>query len=62
MKMNGRQLLLTNFLLGQFCFAFGQAAEIPLVKYENKHIFLRLAINNKSDSVLFYFDSGATAT
>ncbi len=62
MKMNLKHLFFTTLLLGQFCFAFGQVAQIPFVKYANTNIILQLTINNKADSVLFYFDSGATAT
>src|ERR1700761_4622784 len=62
MKRPLKHFLFTSLLLSQFRFASGQIAQIPFVKYANTNIFLQLTINNTADSVLFYFDSGATAT
>lgn len=52
-------------VLISFCtcsLTYGQVAKIPFELYENKFVFIKLSLNNSSDSLNFYFDTGAIAT
>jgi hypothetical protein len=56
------KILLLSILLGSSLFSFGQIAKIPFQFLENNFVFIKLQINNSTDSLLFYFDTGAATT
>lgn len=56
------KILLLSILLGSSVFSFGQIAKIPFTFLENNFVLIKLQINNSTDSLLFYFDSGAATT
>lgn len=54
-------ILLLSFIICIHAIAFGQLARIPFELVDNSLVFIKIKVNN-SDSLRFYFDTGAATT
>ena len=56
-----KTILLLSFTISIHAIVFGQLARIPVQLVDNSLVFIKIKVNN-SDSLKFYFDTGAATT
>lgn len=56
-----KTILLLSFTISIHAIVFGQIARIPVQLVDNSLVFIKIKVNN-SDSLRFYFDTGAATT